>query len=222
MYYVYELRDPRNGVAFYVGKGTGDRAYQHQREVVNGTATTNKAKIEKIKEILADRLQVEVAILAEYAFEEDALDHEYHRIASDPTLTNVMPGGIAPGASSKLALADMNYNRALRLRDKLNRVLAETERSFGRSLSRSHKRIVDKMIKQGRVRDSHLPEIEAFLANGDVASFKAKRPNQKFQKDRIERLKTRIIAAEELVQKMQRSLLIERRVAQEKRASLAA
>lgn len=28
-YYVYELRDPRNGAAFYVGKGKGQRVWQH-------------------------------------------------------------------------------------------------------------------------------------------------------------------------------------------------
>ena len=36
----------------------------------------------RIGEILADGRQVEVAILAEYALEEDALDHEFHAQAN--------------------------------------------------------------------------------------------------------------------------------------------
>ena len=35
-YYVYELIDPRNGEVFYVGKGSGKRAYKHERAVMNG------------------------------------------------------------------------------------------------------------------------------------------------------------------------------------------
>lgn len=30
-YYRYELVDPRTGKVFYVGKGTGDRMYQHEK-----------------------------------------------------------------------------------------------------------------------------------------------------------------------------------------------
>ena len=31
-YYVYRLIDPRNLQTFYVGKGCGDRVYQHAKE----------------------------------------------------------------------------------------------------------------------------------------------------------------------------------------------
>lgn len=115
LFYVYELRDPRTGVAFYVGKGQGDRAYQHQRQVVNDTATTNPAKIAKIKEILATGKQVEVAIVAEYVYEEDALDHEFHLIDSNSTLTNALPGGASNGKASELYLAKMRYDQLVKL-----------------------------------------------------------------------------------------------------------
>lgn len=115
MFYVYELRDPKNGVAFYVGKGQGDRAYQHQREVLNGKAINNPAKIAKIKEILDRGEQVEVVVVAEYAFEEDALDHEFHLIDTNLTLTNVMPGGASNGKQSELSIAASNVARLKKL-----------------------------------------------------------------------------------------------------------
>jgi hypothetical protein len=114
VFYVYALRDPRDRSTFYVGKGQGDRAYQHQREVINGTATSNPAKIAKIRMILAAGRQVEVAILAEYQYEEDALDHEFHLIENDPLLTNVMPGG-STQAPTPLFLAARRVKRLKQL-----------------------------------------------------------------------------------------------------------
>jgi hypothetical protein len=34
--YVYRLIDPRNGETFYVGRGQGDRVFQHIQEQVDG------------------------------------------------------------------------------------------------------------------------------------------------------------------------------------------
>ena len=38
MFYVYRLVDPRNGETFYVGKGVGNRVFQHS----SGVAETDQ------------------------------------------------------------------------------------------------------------------------------------------------------------------------------------
>lgn len=86
MFYIYELWDPRTNRKFFVGRGQGDRAYQHQREVVSGQASDCE-KTRTIRGILDSGLQVEVRIIAEYAAEDDALDHEFSLIGVDPSLT---------------------------------------------------------------------------------------------------------------------------------------
>ena len=132
MHYVYELRDPRNGIAFYVGKGQGDRAHQHQREVLSGRAKSNSAKIAKIVEILEAGLQTEVVILAEYPFEEDALDHEFHLVDANPNLTNLMPGGIATSTLSPLTLCSLSLKRHKKLLSELKRMkdICSDQRQF--------------------------------------------------------------------------------------------
>jgi uncharacterized protein len=65
-WYVYRLIDPRNGETFYVGKGKGDRVFQHARgalkagEIGDGdnVEDAKDLKIQQIKEIDAAELQV--------------------------------------------------------------------------------------------------------------------------------------------------------------------
>lgn len=92
-FYVYQLIDPRTGLPFYVGKGQGDRAWQHQRHVERQIGAHNSRKVDRIREILIAGFNVEVEIVAYYDLESDALDHEYRLVDSMPTLTNVAEGG---------------------------------------------------------------------------------------------------------------------------------
>ena len=159
MFYVYELRDPRNGIAFYVGKGQGDRAYQHQREVINGKARINLAKISKIKGILEAGLQVEVCIIAEYDLEEDALDHEFHRIDKDMTLTNVAPGG--SGGRSPLSKAVSDLRRAENLLKEIER-LFHIHINFPKEMQGTDFTALVSRYSKKLTRDKDIGEMEEF------------------------------------------------------------
>lgn len=96
-YYVYALKDPRSSPArpFYVGKGTGSRAYDH---LVTPDRTR---KYKRIKEILEVGARPLIDILVEDLTEAQALRLEAELIAAFGTedtgglLTNsVVPAGI--------------------------------------------------------------------------------------------------------------------------------
>jgi hypothetical protein len=59
-YYVYRLIDPRNGETFYVGKGQGDRVFQHAKGALKFAAHEDAltTKMQRIKEILSAGLEV--------------------------------------------------------------------------------------------------------------------------------------------------------------------
>jgi hypothetical protein len=58
-WYVYRLIDPRNGETFYVGKGQGDRVFQHARGIIDDPEShVADPKQQRIHEILAAGLEV--------------------------------------------------------------------------------------------------------------------------------------------------------------------
>lgn len=61
-FYVYALRDPRDGTVFYVGKGRGNRAYQHARAAVK-SGDNRSLKLQRIKQIHAAGREVMVEIV---------------------------------------------------------------------------------------------------------------------------------------------------------------
>lgn len=57
-YYVYRLIDPRNGQTFYVGKGKGNRVFEHIKCALKENASKENLKYKIIKEIKAAGLDV--------------------------------------------------------------------------------------------------------------------------------------------------------------------
>lgn len=90
-YYIYSLKDPRSSPAqpFYVGKGTGNRAWEHTIRV------DKTRKGERIAEIQSAGFEVVTTVLADDLTEAQALKLEAELIAAFGTLSN---GGILTNA----------------------------------------------------------------------------------------------------------------------------
>lgn len=95
-FYVYSLKDPRgsNARPFYIGKGTGTRAWDHVTNI------DNSRKGKRIKEIIGDGFEVIISVLADGLSEIQALKLEAELISAFGTedsggfLTNsVLPSG---------------------------------------------------------------------------------------------------------------------------------
>lgn len=114
-FYVYALKDPRTSPAmpFYVGKGTGSRAFDH---LVTPDATK---KYTRIKQIIADGAVPMVDILVEDLTEAQALRLEAELIAAFGTvesgglLTNaVVPSGLGGKSRKDVVVPQGSVERA--------------------------------------------------------------------------------------------------------------
>jgi hypothetical protein len=102
-WYVYLLRDPRDGAVFYVGKGVGSRAFAHARQAEgqfvedDDPEAVRQAKIQRLLDIAAEGETVIVEILrhgipsAAVAYEVEAAAIDLCR-ATGATLTNIQGG----------------------------------------------------------------------------------------------------------------------------------
>lgn len=90
--YVYRLIDPRDGQTFYVGRGHGNRVFQHVRAAdgLEGDAASNKIK--RIHDIRADGFEVAHVIHRHGMSAEVAAEVEAALIDAYPGLTNIAPG----------------------------------------------------------------------------------------------------------------------------------
>ena len=104
-YYVYRLVDPRNDATFYVGKGVGNRIFQHVAEAVMSSERIS-LKLDRIREIEAANLKVRHVVhrhglTKKEAFEVEAsLIDAYQLVGGEDVLTNLLGGhhSIARGA----------------------------------------------------------------------------------------------------------------------------
>jgi hypothetical protein len=114
-FYVYALKDPRTSPAmpFYIGKGTGSRAFDH---LVTPDATKKYAKI---KQIIAAGSQPMVDILVEDLTESQALRLEAELIAAFGTVDSggllsnaVVPSGLGGKSRKGVVVPQGSVERA--------------------------------------------------------------------------------------------------------------
>lgn len=95
-FYVYGLIDPRNRQVFYIGKGTKNRVFEHEKEKLSDS-NNEKLKIKRIQEIKDSGFEVEKVILNFNLSEDQAFAAEASLINAfnyigDTKLTNIVSG----------------------------------------------------------------------------------------------------------------------------------
>lgn len=97
-YYVYRLVDPRTGLTFYVGKGKGNRVFDHAAGVLKFNPSNEdgedelSAKMKQIADIHAANLEVITIIHRHGMDEKTAFEVEGALIDAYPGLTNIQNG----------------------------------------------------------------------------------------------------------------------------------
>lgn len=97
-WYVYRLIDPRSGHTFYVGKGQGDRVFDHARGALNDDIDDSDAgmmnlKKETIRDILNTNLKV-VHVIHRHGMTSSDIAYEVEASLIDayPGLSNIVGG----------------------------------------------------------------------------------------------------------------------------------
>lgn len=109
-YYVYGLIDPRNKMIFYVGKGTGNRLFEHERESL-GSTNSEKLKLKTIAEIKSAGFEVEKIIINFNLTESEAYAAEAALINAFNYISDIGLANIVSGHHSSEALSVEEFER---------------------------------------------------------------------------------------------------------------
>lgn len=103
--YVYKLIDPRNGQVFYIGKGKGDRIFEHTKGIFKSDDEDDASLKNKTIRAIHNSGLVPLNVIVRHGMNDnEALHVEAALIDSTPGLTNIVGGhgsGILGSASAK-------------------------------------------------------------------------------------------------------------------------
>lgn len=109
-YYVYGLIDPRNKQIFYIGKGTGNRIFEHEIESLDNP-NSDKLKLKTIEDIKENELEVEKIIINSNLTESEAFAAEAALINAFNYVGNSKLTNIIAGHRSTAALSVEEYEK---------------------------------------------------------------------------------------------------------------
>ena len=92
-YYVYRLIDPRTGQTFYVGKGKGNRVFEHAKNAIDLIDDDLTDKSRTIQDIINSGLDV-LHVIHRHGIEDESIAYEVEAalIEAYPGLTNLAGG----------------------------------------------------------------------------------------------------------------------------------
>jgi len=133
-YYVYRLVDPRSGQTFYIGKGSGNRIFQHVAEAAE-LPDRPSLKLARIREIEASGASVEYVVHRHGLTEDEALLVESVLIDAYDELTNEQLGHTAfTRGSMSVEVLITQYDKGEATVD-IPAVLLNLNRQFDRALT---------------------------------------------------------------------------------------
>ena len=109
-YYVYGLMDPRTNQFFYIGKGTGNRVFEHEKESLS-SPNSEKMKLKTISEIRSLGLSVKKIIINSNLTEDEAFAAEAALINAFNYVSNIGLTNIVAGHHSAEALTVEDFEK---------------------------------------------------------------------------------------------------------------